>query len=98
MDYRARGSAIMLGLFSFIFSVANGEPPIGIPWETFRKYAKITRCIMKEMNYIIGNRERRGSLTRSWQRLRQIGDMIYGLTTNNPLNNYINNVSVQVVP
>ena len=24
----------MSSLFSFIFCVANGEPPIGIPWET----------------------------------------------------------------
>ena len=37
----------MLGLFSFIFSVANGEPPIGIPWETFQKYAKNTYSFMK---------------------------------------------------
>ena len=31
----------------YIFSVANGEPPIGIPWETFQKFAKITCYIMK---------------------------------------------------
>ena len=30
---------------------------------------------MGKMNYIMGNRERRGSLTRSWQRLSQIGDI-----------------------
>ncbi len=24
----------------FIFSVANGEPPIGIPWETFQIIVK----------------------------------------------------------
>ena len=27
--------------FSLLYlSVANGEPPIGIPWETFRKYIR----------------------------------------------------------
>lgn len=25
-------------VFFFIFSVANGEPPIGIPWETFQTH------------------------------------------------------------
>ena len=38
----------MVRTLSFIFCVANGEPPIGIPWETFQKYAKITSCIMRE--------------------------------------------------
>ena len=35
-------------------SVANGEPPIGIPWETFQKYAKFSSPIMKEkeINYM----------------------------------------------
>ena len=41
-----KGSVITLGLFSFIFSVANGEPPIGIPWETFQKYAEFTYSFM----------------------------------------------------
>ena len=27
--------------------MANGEPPIGIPWETFQKYAKITSPLME---------------------------------------------------
>ena len=35
-------------VLSFLLSVANGEPPIGIPWETFQKFAKITMCIMKD--------------------------------------------------
>ena len=43
----AKDLAITLGLFSFISSVANGEPPIGIPWETFQKYAKIASPLMK---------------------------------------------------
>ena len=35
-------------VFSLLyFSVANGEPPIGIPWETFQKYAKKSPSIMK---------------------------------------------------
>nr|DAO73291.1 MAG TPA: hypothetical protein [Caudoviricetes sp.] len=25
-------------IFFFYFSVANGEPPIGIPWETFQTH------------------------------------------------------------
>nr|DAW17694.1 MAG TPA: Splicing factor 3B subunit 3 complex, splicing modulator, SPLICING [Caudoviricetes sp.] len=29
------------------FSVANGEPPIGIQWETFQKFAKNTYSFMK---------------------------------------------------
>ena len=29
----------------------------------------------KEIDFVMGNRERIGSLTRSWQRLRQIGDI-----------------------
>lgn len=39
-----------MGSFFLYFSVANGEPPIGIPWETFQKYifAKITNALMKE--------------------------------------------------
>ena len=56
MDYRARGSAIMLGLFSFIFSVANGEPPIGIPWETFQKFANVTYSFMKGVIYMFENK------------------------------------------
>ena len=44
----------MATLFSFIFSsVANGEPPIGTPLETFQKFAKITRYIMKERYELI---------------------------------------------
>ena len=38
----------MLGLLFYISSVANGELPIGIPWETFQKYfAKKSPSIMK---------------------------------------------------
>lgn len=38
-----------MGSFFLYFSVANGEPPIGIPWETFQKYifAYIASPIMK---------------------------------------------------
>ena len=47
MDYKARGSSIKMSLFSFVFSVANGEPSIGIPWETFQKFAIFTFFFMK---------------------------------------------------
>ena len=32
--------------FFYIFSVANGEPPIGIPWETFQKYSRWLHTIL----------------------------------------------------
>ena len=35
-------------VLSFLFSVANGEPPIGIPWETFQKIAKNTSHLMRD--------------------------------------------------
>ena len=34
-------------LFFLYFGVANGEPPIGIPWETFQKFAKKAYSFMK---------------------------------------------------
>lgn len=44
-----------MGSFFLYFSVANGEPPIGIPWETFRKYifAYIASPIMKGVIYML---------------------------------------------
>ena len=45
-----KGSVIMLGLL--YFSVANGEPPIGIPWETFQKKKKNTCSFMKRKEAI----------------------------------------------
>lgn len=44
-----------MGSFFLYFSVANGEPPIGIPWETFRKYifAYIASHIMKGVIYML---------------------------------------------
>ena len=32
--------------------MANGEPPIGIPWETFQKFAKVTYSFMKGVIYM----------------------------------------------
>ena len=30
----------------FIFSVANGEPPIGIPWETFQLISRKLQALL----------------------------------------------------
>lgn len=35
------------------FSVANGEPPIGIPWETFQKYIREKYLFFNERMVII---------------------------------------------
>ena len=47
MKFRGRLKVKSGSFLFYISSVANGEPPIGIPWETFQKYAKIASPLMK---------------------------------------------------
>lgn len=44
--------SLLLSFFLY-FSVANGEPPIGIPWETFQKYIRIIIIFFSERSDIL---------------------------------------------